>query len=92
MIRLANRIRTSLRYDPVRLGVLLRLSGFLGLPATIRTLLLRLVVRMRFLVVVATLTTEKVEDFLSVGTAHVSSFRSWRAVVKRSTVVSYGAH
>jgi hypothetical protein len=73
-------------YDALGLGVLLRLSGFLGLPATVGTLVLRPVVRVRFIVVVAALPTKEVEDFLGVGTAHAPSFRTWRVVVKRTTL------
>ena len=72
-------------YCRVKLGVLLR-GGFLGLPASIRTLLLGLVVRVRFLVVVAALATEKEQNLLRVAGTHTDSVRRWRVVVKRSTM------
>jgi hypothetical protein len=59
------------------------LLRFLGLPATIGTLLLRFVMRVRFLVVVAALPTEKEQNLLRVAGTHTDSFRSWRVVVKR---------
>jgi hypothetical protein len=43
--------------------------------------------RMRLFVIVAARTTEKEQDRLSVGTAHIASLRRWRVVVKRSTVL-----
>jgi hypothetical protein len=86
MIPAMSRIRTNLRYDALRLGVLLRLSVFLGLPPTVGTLLLRLVVRVRFFVVVAALATEKEQNLLRVAGTHTDSFRRWRAVVKRTTM------
>jgi hypothetical protein len=76
-------------YRGVGLGVLFGLdggSGFFRFPATVGALLLRFVVRVRFLVVVAALPTEKEEDFLRVGTAHADSFRIWLLVVKRITL------
>jgi hypothetical protein len=76
----------NLRYYADLLGVLLRLSGFLGLPATIGTLLLRLVVRVRFLVVVAALATEKEQNLLRVAGTDTDSFRRWQVAVKRTTV------
>jgi len=72
-----------------RMGRLDGLSGF-RLAASIGPLLLCLVVRMGLLVVVAAFAAKKVEDFLSVGTAHVPSFRIWRAIVKRTTVIGHG--
>jgi hypothetical protein len=86
MIPVMSRVRTNLRYDAVRLGVLLRRDGFFRLPATVGTLLLRLVVRVRFLVVVATLATEKEQNLLRVAGTHTDSFRRWRRAVKRSTL------
>jgi hypothetical protein len=82
--------QTNPRYYPIRLGVLFKLDGFLGLPAPIRALLLRLVVRVRFLVVVAALPAEKEQNLLSVGAAHADSFRIWRVVVKRITLATNG--
>ena len=72
------------------LGALLRLSGFLGLRATVGTLLLRLVVRMRFLVVVAASATEKEQNFLRIAAAHAPSFRGWWVAVKRTMVPNGG--
>ena len=89
MIPAMSRIRTNLRYYALRLGVLLRLSGFFGLPATVGTLLLRLIVRVRFLVVVAALATEKEKNLLRVSGTHIDSFRRWRVVVKRTTMRRY---
>jgi hypothetical protein len=85
-IQLVGQIRTNLRYDVVVLGVLLRLSGFFGLPATVRTLLLRLVMRVRFLVVVAAFPTEKEQNLLRVAGTHTDSLRRWRMFVKRTTL------
>ena len=82
MIAAMGQIRTNLRYYAVRLGVLLRLGGFLGLPATVRTLLLRLVVRVRFFVVVAALPTEKEQNLLRVAGTHTDSFCRWPRAVK----------
>jgi hypothetical protein len=48
-------------------------SDLFGFPATMRALLLRLVMRVRFLVVVAALPAEKEQDFSSVGTADTGS-------------------
>jgi hypothetical protein len=62
------------------------LLGFLGLPASIRALLLRLVVRMRFFVVVAALATEEEQNLLRVAGTHTDSFRIWLLVVKRTTL------
>ena len=76
------RIRMNLRYYAELLGVLLRLSGFLGLPATVGTLLLRLVMRVRFLVVVASLAKEKEQNLLRVAGTHTDSFRTSRVIVK----------
>ena len=77
-------IRENLRYVVV-LALLLRgLGGFSGfrLSASVGTLLLRLVMRVRFLVVVAALPTEKEQYFLRVAGTHIDSFHSWRLVVK----------
>ncbi len=82
--------RTILRYDGLRLGVLLGLRCFLGLAATIRPLLLRFVVWMRFLVVVAALPAEKEQNLLRVAGTHIDSFRRWRTFVKRITLVRHG--
>jgi len=62
------------------------LLGFFRLPATVRTLLLRLVVRVRFFVIVAALATEKEQNLLRVSTPHIASFRSWPHAVKASTL------
>jgi hypothetical protein len=86
MIPAMARIRTNLRYYAELLGVLLRLSGFLGLPATVGTLLLHFVVRVRFLAVVAALAAEKEQNLLRVAGTHADCFRRWRAVVKRTTM------
>ena len=86
MIPAMARIRTNLRYYAELLGVLLRLSDLLGLPATIGALLLRFVVRVRFLVVVAALATEKEQNLLRVAGTHTDSFRTWWVVVKRITL------
>jgi len=90
MIRMVNQRPTIRRDDARGLGVLLDLSGFLGLPATVGTLLLRLVVRVRFLVVVAALATEKEQNLLRVAGTHIDSFRIWRVVVKRTTMRPHG--
>lgn len=79
------------RYDGIRLGGLLGLllsgNGFLGLPATVGTLLLRLVVGMRFFVVVAAFAAEEEQNLLRVAfAAHTPSVRSWRTIVKRTTM------
>jgi hypothetical protein len=79
-------VRTNLRYDALGLGLLLLSGSFLGLPATVGTLLLRFVMRVRFLVVVAALPTEKEQNLLRVARTHIDSFRSWRRVVKRTTM------
>ena len=86
MIPAMGQNRTNLRYDALGLGVLFDGSGFFGLPATVGTLLLRFVVRVRFLVVVAALATEKEQNLLRVARTHTDSFRSWRRVVKRTTM------
>jgi hypothetical protein len=44
--------------------------------------------RMRLFVVLAAGAAKKEENFLRVGTTHASSLRSWRVVVKRSTMPS----
>jgi hypothetical protein len=44
------------------------------------------VMRMRLFAIIAAPATEKEQDRLSVGTAHVGSSRRWRLVVKRSTL------
>jgi hypothetical protein len=80
------RIRMNLRYYADLLGMLLRLSGFLGLSATVGTSLLRLEMTVRFLVVVAALATEKEQNLLRVAGTHTDSFRRWRVVAKRITV------
>jgi|SRR5208282_63182 len=85
-------IRMNRRYDGITLGVLLKLGGFLGLTASVRPLLLRLVVGMRLFVVVATLAAEEEQNLLSVGTTHTDSFRSWWRAVKRTTLLRGGAH
>jgi hypothetical protein len=77
-----DRAQVTFRYYALRLGALLGLSGFLGLPSPIRTLLLRFVMRMRFLVVVAALATEKEQDFLSVARTHTVSVGGWKRAVK----------
>ena len=84
------RIQMNLRYYADLLGVLLRLSGFLGLPTSIRTVLLRLIVRVRFLVVVAALATENEQNLLHVARTHTDSFRRWRSVIKRTTLATNG--
>jgi hypothetical protein len=89
MIPAMSRIRTNLRYDALRLGVLLRVSSFLGLPASVRALLLRLVMRVRFFVVVAALATEKEQNLLRVAGTHTDSFRRWRVAVKRTTMAPH---
>jgi hypothetical protein len=89
MIPAMTRIRTVRQVDGITLGWLL-CGGFLGLPASIGTLLLRLVMRVRFLVIVAALATEKEQNLLRVAGTHTDSFRSWRVVVKRSTVQNDG--
>src|SRR5271166_4141983 len=62
-------------------------SGFLGLPATtVGPLLLRLVMRVRFFVVVAALATVEEQNLLRVAGTHTDSFRSWSCAVKRSSV------
>jgi hypothetical protein len=81
------RIRMNLRYYADLLGVLLRLSVFLGLPATVGPLLLRFIVRLRFLVVVATLATEKEQNLLRVAGTPTDSSRRWQVVVKRTTMM-----
>ncbi len=86
MIPVMAQNRTILRYDALGLGVLLDLSGFLGLPASVGALFLRLVVRMRFLVIIAALPAEKKQNLLRVTGTHTDSFRSWRDVVKRITL------
>jgi hypothetical protein len=86
MIPGVSRIRTNLRYYVLRLGALLRLSGFLGLPSPVGTLLLRLVMGVRFLVVVATLAAEEEENLLRVTAAHIASLSSWPRAVKRTTL------
>lgn len=83
MISLRGLIRTNRRYRAAGLGGLLLDDGFFRLPPTIGTLLLRLVMGMRFLVVLATLPAEKEQNLLSVATCHAASFRIWRVVVKR---------
>jgi len=95
MIPAMGQIRTSLRYDALGLGLLLLHSGFLGLSTTIRTLLLCLVMRVRFLVIVAALATEKEQNLLRVAGTHTDSFRRWPCAVKRTTMpmrdwASYG--
>ena len=52
-------------------------SDLFGFPATMRALLLRLVMRVRFLVVVAALATEKEQNLLRVAGTHADSFLSW---------------
>jgi hypothetical protein len=86
MIPAMGRIQTNLCYDAELLGLLLLRSGFLGLPASVGTLLLRLVMGMRFLVVVAALATEKEQNLLRVAGTHTDSFRRWRVAVKRTTL------
>ncbi len=89
MIPAMGQNRTIPRYDGRVLGVLFRLgglSGFFGFPATVGTLLLRFVMRVRFLVVVAALPAEKEQNLLRVAGTHTDSFRSWWVVVKRTTL------
>ncbi|MGB8684014.1 MAG: hypothetical protein WCD12_14095 [Candidatus Binatus sp.] len=88
MIPAMSRIRMVRQEDGITLGWLLR-GGFLGLPATVGTLLLRLVVRVRFLVLVAALATEKEQNLLRVAGTHTDSFRSWRVVVKLTTLIRH---
>jgi hypothetical protein len=90
MIPAMGQIRTNLRYYVLGLGWLLLRSGFLGFPATVGTLLLRLIVRVRFLVVVAALATEKEQNLLRVAGTHTDSFRRWRDAVKRTTLTLHG--
>jgi hypothetical protein len=70
----------------ITLGLLLR-GGFLGLPATVGSLFLRLVVGVRFLVVVSA-ATERAQNLLRVAGTHIASFRRGRVVVKRTVVAS----
>jgi hypothetical protein len=72
------------------LGWLFSLSGFLGLAASIRPLLLSLVVGVGFLVVLAAFPAEKEQNLLRVTRSHVASLRRWWAVVKRDTVSVHG--
>lgn len=70
----------------LELGWLLLSGGFLGLPAAVGTLFLRLVMRVRFLVVVTALPAEEEQNLLRVAGTHTDSFRSWRDAVKRTTL------
>ena len=81
-----NRVRTNFYHGAARLGVLLRLSGFPGLAAPIRTQLLRLVMRVRYIVLVAALATEKEQNVLGVSTAHTGGLPLWRLAVKWTTL------
>lgn len=74
--------RTNRRYDAIRLGVLLLSSGFLGLPATVRTLLLCLVMRMGLFVILAAFAAEEKQNFLRVAGTHTDSLGRWRRAVK----------
>jgi hypothetical protein len=74
-------IQTSLFFGCGPFGL-----GGLGLTPFSGALLLFGVMRMDLFVVLAARTTEKEQNWLSVGTAHTPSVRSWRPVVKRSTV------
>jgi hypothetical protein len=85
MIPAMSRIRMVRQVLGITLGWLLR-GGFLGLPATVGTLLLRLVVRVRLFVVVTALATEKEQNLLRVAGTHIDSFRRWRRAVKRTTL------
>jgi hypothetical protein len=62
------------------------LLGFFRLPATIGTQLLRSAMRMRFLVKVAALATEKEQNLLRVSGTHTDCFRRWQVAVKRTTM------
>jgi hypothetical protein len=85
MIPAMSRMRTIRHVDGITLGLLLD-GDFLRFPATVGTLLLRLIVRVRFFVVVAALATEKEQNLLRVAGTHTDSFRSWRRAVKRTTL------
>jgi hypothetical protein len=67
------------------MGWLLSLSGF-GLAASIGSLLLGLVVRVRLLVVLGAFPAEKEQNLLRIAGAHTASLRRWWTVVKRTTV------
>jgi hypothetical protein len=86
MIPVMGRIVQVIRRLPLLLSREHALFGFLRLPATIRTLLLRFVVRVRFLVVVAALAAEEEQNLLRVAGTHIDSFRRWRPTVKRTTL------
>ncbi len=87
-----NRVRTNLYYDRVRLGVLLRLSGFPGLAASIRTLLLCPLMRVRFFVVVAAFAAEEEQDFLSVSPHNrIYGFLPTRICIVSGSPVGAGA-
>ena len=62
------------------------LLGFFRLPATVGTLLLRLVVRMSLFVVVAALPAKEEQNLLSVPAPHIASLRSWPRAVKGTTL------
>ena len=85
MIPAMSRIRMVRQGLGITLGCLLR-GDFLGLPATVGTLLLRLVVRVRFLVIVAALATEKELNLLREAGTHIASFRSCSRAVKSKRV------
>jgi hypothetical protein len=75
------------------LGVLLSrrspLSFFL-LAYSVGSLLLRSIVRVRFLMVLVATAAEEKQNLLRVGTAHIASLAQWQVVEKRSTVAIYG--
>ena len=85
MIPAVSQIRTVRQVDGITLGWLLR-GGFLGLPPSVGTLFLRLVMRVRLFVIVAALATEEEQNLLRVAGTHTDSFRIWSVVVKRTTL------
>jgi hypothetical protein len=91
MIPAMTPVRTIRQLDGIRLGLLLR-DGFLGLPATVRTLLLRLVMRVRFLVAVAALATDKEQNLLRVAGTHTDSLSTWSRAVKRAGMRGHGSN
>jgi hypothetical protein len=57
------------------------------LALAVSPLLLRFVMRAGLFLVVAALPAEEEQDWLRVLRAHAPSFRAWRVVVKRSTML-----
>jgi hypothetical protein len=65
---------------------LLRLRGLFGFQTLRLAPLHRLVMRMGLFVVLGARAAEEEENRLGVSRTHTASFRSWRAIVKRSTL------